>query len=1019
MGTKSPGAPQRCRLILQQCLAIQLSKPGHTPEDFWMYDSGYMIFQNFLAANAQCWWNAPLTAATRALKYAGHVAPGMLLVTAEPCALEVLRGAYARSVLKPPATYVICSVGDIDDCIVTPTVQGQFTPLPEALCDVIMDLTAEGHSATIENIRTKLGLRFPHMTSPATEVIYDTLAQLMQEQKIYQTSKGYFIFTPERRRSRSRPRNHRTYQEFDEDEEPHEPRTMLMTNSEALHSFYGEISTERDGDLTHQCIQTNLADVICGGNPNDKILYPRAAKRRSASFPTPRSLERRHSLRLFGSSKRLQRCASTRSLSKTYAQTLATDSSSSEYQSTDSSSPKKGSLLSRLFRRSGRTKQRQIETYSAQFPPAEWFNSRAVHLHSIGTQTADHDIPVSHTLSNSTFYDGSELSQRSSTLPRRHRRHMSSESTFVISSRDCSPIRRRSPVYCSSSLPRSTQSIPATASSKTTPNRLSSSQLQAPPVQMSSTPVQPSVPPASNNPTKSTTKSVLGKYIFEKTPSHKRLDNPLAVDNKATYRSVQSGPSSLESGKASSMFTTSGPSSIDSGKVSFSKTSGHSSLDSQISTNTMQQHGSPSRSILVLNGSPRGTPRHQAMKARAEQNQRNRSSTPSRILEEITSHPNTRIPGKSQSISTSNSNNSITLQVTTSNGSQSSIPSTKIFVQNSPVRSVITLENGKLMENSNVFIINNETTTNEKGEILRKTLSKQHHAAGAASSAAHLKKESSISETDINSETCDSISFISETSPDPGEELDDVNCKYTKNVNNDATMNNSRKLCLQLPQNGSSSIVYKNVLKNDASNPTSPTDNSAAAAAVAASKQDFEIAGSVGNLRSCFEKNTKGSQNKLNSNCDLKNLRFESAGNLNLQKGGNLLNSNPAINSDSLAHILHKSIIAVGSEPNLAIKNCDQRFKTNCDKSVEKESLLDRRFSLSKESTAEELYNFPSLTDLSFNFTSLAAQKILQGVSLNSIDTLVELNMAANNKEKQKQQNNQPTPVACTDYGMV
>lgn len=71
----------------------------------------YTLLQNFLAANAQCWWNAPLTAATRALKYAGHVAPGMLLVTAEPCALEVLRGAYARSVLKAPATYVINSVG--------------------------------------------------------------------------------------------------------------------------------------------------------------------------------------------------------------------------------------------------------------------------------------------------------------------------------------------------------------------------------------------------------------------------------------------------------------------------------------------------------------------------------------------------------------------------------------------------------------------------------------------------------------------------------------------------------------------------------------------------------------------------------------------------------------------------------------------------------------------------------------------------------------------------------------------
>jgi len=89
--------------------------------------------------------------------------------------------------------------------------------------------------------------------------------------------------------------------------------------------------------------------------------------------------------------------------------------------------------------------------------------------------------------------------------------------------------------------------------------------------------------------------------------------------------------------------------------------------------------------------------------------------------------------GGSNGVPTSNSNNSITLQVTTSNGNQS-IPSTKIFVQNSPVRSVITLENGKMLENSNVFIINNETMTNEKGEIIKKTLSKQTSAAPAATS---------------------------------------------------------------------------------------------------------------------------------------------------------------------------------------------------------------------------------------------------------------------------------------------
>ncbi|KAH8246001.1 hypothetical protein KR026_006696 [Drosophila bipectinata] len=1054
MGTKSPGGPQRCRLILQRCLAIQLTKPGHTPEDFWMYDSGYMIFQNFLAANAQCWWNGPLTAATRALKYAGHVAPGMLLVTAEPCALEVLRGAFARSVLKPPATYVISSVGDIDDCIVTPTVQGQFTPLPEALCDVIMDLTAEGQSATIEHVRGKLGTRFPHMTTPATEVIYDTLAQLMQEQKIYQTSKGYFIFTPERRRSRSRPRsNHHqlngslaSYGQLTEEEHqqgndvvPLEARTMLMSNAEALHSLYGEISTERDGDLTHQCIQTNLADVICGGNPNDKIIYPRAAKRRSASFPTPRSLERRHSLRLFGSSKRLQRCASTRSLSKTYAQTLnTTDSSSSEYQSTDSSSPKKGSLLSRLFRRSGRAKQRQIETYSAQFPPAEWFNTRAVHLHSVGTQTAEHDLPVAHTLSNSTFYDGSELSQRSSTLPRRHRRHMSSESTFLISSRDCSPIRRRSPVYCSSSLPRSTQSIPATTAKTNHSSRLGHG--------------HGSVTPT---PPKTAQKSVIGKHIFESSPSRsgtlkataaKRQTDGLIInsclDNKATYRSLQSsGPSSLESCKTSML--ASGPSSIDSGKVSFSqKTSGHSSLDSQCSTNTAvvappSSNGGSSRSILLLNGSPRGTPRHQAMRARVAeaqaQAQRQRASTPSRILEEMSYSPGNSNQG---GVSTSNSNNSITLQVTTSNGNQS-IPSTKIFVQNSPVRSVITLENGKMLENSNVFIINNETMTNEKGEIIKKTLSKQTSSPAASAAPAATStpvkpetvSEQPLSETEANSETCDSISFISECSPEntcPVETAPETHSydggKYAKNTNNDATMNNSRKLCLQLA-NG---IAYKNnVLKNE-SQPNSPSAEQPLKLAALA-KQDFEIAGSVGNLH-FYEKNSKDLTEKLmNSSSDLKNLCYESV--CQLQKC--------SMNGDelALAHLLHKSSNPLGSEPNLALKDLAN------DKSIDKEA-IDRRLSLTKESLEqgmgnvltggnEELYNFPSLTDLSFNFTSLAARKILQGVSLNSIDTLVELNMAAAaaaaavaNSAQEKQQNNQPATAAptasvCTDFGMV
>lgn len=42
-------------------------------------------------------------------------------------------------------------------------------------------------------------------------------------------------------------------------------KTMLMSTDEAMTMVHGDITTIRDGNLTHQCIQTNLADVICGG----------------------------------------------------------------------------------------------------------------------------------------------------------------------------------------------------------------------------------------------------------------------------------------------------------------------------------------------------------------------------------------------------------------------------------------------------------------------------------------------------------------------------------------------------------------------------------------------------------------------------------------------------------------------------------------------------------------------------------------------------------------------------------
>lgn len=60
-----------------------------------------------------------------------------------------------------------------------------------------MDVTSRGQSVTLETIKKFLAIRFSHMQQPGNDIVYDTLVQLQQERKIYQTAKGYFIVTPE------------------------------------------------------------------------------------------------------------------------------------------------------------------------------------------------------------------------------------------------------------------------------------------------------------------------------------------------------------------------------------------------------------------------------------------------------------------------------------------------------------------------------------------------------------------------------------------------------------------------------------------------------------------------------------------------------------------------------------------------------------------------------------------------------------------------------------------------------
>lgn len=85
-------------------------------------------------------------------------------------------------------------------------------------------------------------------------------------------------------------------------------------------------------------------------------------------------------------------------------------------------------------------------------------------------------------------------------------------------------------------------------------------------------------------------------------------------------------------------------------------------------------------------------------------------------------------------------------------------------------------------------------------------------------------------------------------------------------------------------------------------------------------------------------------------------------------------------------------------------------------KNLERPSSVESTQSLSKRDICnKDFHEFPSLSDLSVNFKSIAAQNILNNISVTSVDTLVEVNMAANNLNEKSN----PLVNVHTDLGIL
>ncbi|XP_051154631.1 probable serine/threonine-protein kinase nek3 isoform X2 [Leptopilina boulardi] len=908
-GDGGPGST-RCILLLQRALAIQLTRgtccqilnsgqrtdylKDHPADEMWMYDKGYNLFQSFLEANSKCWWNVALVDATRQLRYKGHVSPGVLMVGGPPCALEVLRAAWARNVLRPPADHTITCLGDIDDCLVAPVAQGQFTPLPEALCWAILELTTQRQAATLDTLRSALKNAFPTMQRPSRELVYDALAKLMQERKIYHTSQGYFVVTPETKRLR-RDNVRRNSREVSTTNQ------MLMSNDEAMALVHGEMITLRDGDVTHQAVQTNLADVICGGNPNDKVLFARCRS-------VPGRLERRHSLRLWGSARRLHQSGSSRSLPRRPDQ--SDTSSSAEYASTDStphSPTKKVGLLSRLFRRSTRRKTPIMGTFSAQYPPTEWFNPRVVHLHSVATQTRAASPSILEGLDQASFqvWDDSS-SVRSATLPRRHRRQPSGDSSSLLAnSTPRSSRRHRSPC---STLPRSKCSSLSRCASGT------------------------SVHPSNQQQQKT-------EQTENKTENIKLSGSPNRIGGSfgsVRAKSANIGTKSAKPRRPSQDFSSS--KSLNTSQQIIQKTSSHSS--SSTSNGKISSTSVPPLKISSFtSSSPLKLIQQQGSLTPLQETQN------SITLQVSTNLSPAATPQESRTVQSSVTLASNAISSTTISGS----PGTKIYVHqnNSPIRSVVTFENtqtktekdANTKEKPEKELFLEAHKTEDEVKFSKRTSDDWKQSIKLVERPSSLYAPPTFPESD------------KENKPKIDEEVALNKLKLTNRLNNSQHRIDGSSNNINSPLNFNETTMHTSKNTNDAMNNSKKLSLSLSKDAL-----------SYKNLL------RPGSKNNISSNPPSPTKSFDGIGG----SFNNVLNLESAKRAPQ------------GSEPNLE-----------------------------KSLSRGDLYSYPSLSDMQVQFKSLAAQKILKGCPINSVDTLVEVNMAATEK-----QNNCDVTVH-TDFGVI
>ncbi|TGZ61210.1 hypothetical protein CRM22_008111 [Opisthorchis felineus] len=151
------------------------------------------LFAAFQRANDCQFWNLNLNDALTSCQLMGVIYPSSILIGGPRHQLDIIKTAWAKRLLKPPAYFSIDSVGEFPNGLRTRLVeQSNFLLLSEALCYIIYDLAMSGSEMRVLN-EAPVPNRLDHMETTATlekNVNLDHLAQIRHKSRVKKSRKS-------------------------------------------------------------------------------------------------------------------------------------------------------------------------------------------------------------------------------------------------------------------------------------------------------------------------------------------------------------------------------------------------------------------------------------------------------------------------------------------------------------------------------------------------------------------------------------------------------------------------------------------------------------------------------------------------------------------------------------------------------------------------------------------------------------------------------------------------------------